>query len=258
MPDAFSLLLPAFIAGLLTFLAPCTLPLLPAYLGFISGASAKEFQNPTFRQSIRRHVFFNGLFYVVGFSSVFILLGILFGLGGAVLIGYQDVLQKIGGVFVLFFGLYMLGVFERIPRLHTFLLKERRFAFVHSLKPGKPSSSFILGATFAFGWTPCVGPVLGSILLLASSTATVIQGAILLAVFSLGLAIPFLLLAFGVGHAGEFLKKLTHILPYISILGGLLLLILGMLLLTDSLSIWLNWSYRVFEFFEYDRLLDYL
>ncbi|MBI4435288.1 sulfite exporter TauE/SafE family protein [Candidatus Uhrbacteria bacterium] len=258
MPDASSLLLPAFVAGILTFLAPCTLPLVPAYLGFISGAGAKDFQNPALRPMIRRRVLLNGLFYVLGFSIIFVSLGVLFGVSGAALAQYQDVLTKIGGVFILFFGLYLVGALERIPALQAFLSRDRRFRFPQMLRPGSPVSSLIFGATFAFGWTPCVGPILGSILLLASTTATAMQGALLLSVFSVGLAIPFLLIAAGVGHATHTVGRLSRLLPYVSLVGGILLLVLGVLILTQTLGIWLSWTYQLFEFFHYERLLDYL
>ena len=258
MNEALPLILPAFIAGLLTFLAPCTLPLVPAYLGFISGSSAKDLQNPAKNKQIRKRVIFNGIFYVLGFSAVFIGLGVLFGLGGVALAQYQLLLTRIGGVFVLFFGLYLMGVFGWIPGLKQLLSSEHRFRLPSSLTPGTPSSSFIFGATFAFGWTPCVGPILGSILLLASSTATVGQGAFPLSVFSFGLALPFLLIAIGIGHASETIKKLSKILPYVSFIGGLFLLFLGILLISNSMSIWLTWTYEAFRVFQYERLLDYL
>ncbi len=253
----FSLVIPAFIAGLLTFLAPCTLPLVPAYLGFISGASAKDLQDPTKLKQIRRRVVLNGLFYVLGFSLVFVALGIIFGVGGVALAKYQTLLTRIGGVFIIIFALYLMHVFDKIPFLR-FMSQEKHANVTGKLKPGTASSSFIFGATFAFGWTPCVGPILGSILLLASSTTTVFQGAFLLLVFSLGLAVPFMILAFGVGHAAETVKKLSKILPYISFIGGVFLLFLGVLLLTDSMSVWLSWAYQALQFIEYDRLLDYL
>lgn len=258
MLETAPLIIPAFIAGVLTFLAPCTLPLVPAYLGFISGASAKDMQNPKLAAVVRHRALRNGISYVVGFSIVFITLGLLFGMGGAALAMYQDVLEKIGGVFILIFGLYLIGALDRIPVVHKFLTTEKRFHFGTTLKPGTAPSSFILGATFAFGWTPCVGPILGSILFLASSTATAWQGAFLLSVFSLGLAIPFLLIAWGVGHATQTIKQLSEILPYISFIGGALLILLGALLLTDQLGIWLSWTYQFFEVFQYERLLDYL
>lgn len=258
MIDATSLIVPAFIAGILTFLAPCTLPLVPAYLGFISGASAKDIQDPKLAAVIRRRVLLNGVFYVLGFSIVFIMLGILFGIGGAVLATYQDTLIKIGGVFILFFGLYLVGILDKITAIHKLLTTEKRFHVAAALKPGTVSSSFIFGATFALGWTPCVGPILGSVLFLASSTATMWQGALLLSIFSLGLAIPFLLIAWGVGHATQTIQRLSVVLPYVSFVGGALLITLGVLLLTDQLGIWLAWTYRLFEVFQYERLLDYL
>ena len=258
MLDATSLIIPAFIAGILTFLAPCTLPLVPAYLGFISGASAKDMQDLKLAAVIRRRVLLNGVFYVLGFSFVFIALGLLFGIGGAVLATYQGMLVKVGGAFTLFFGLYLVGAFEKVSFIQALLTTDKRFHVGATLKPGTPSSSFIFGATFALGWTPCVGPILGSILFLASSTATALQGALLLSVFSLGLAIPFLLLAWGVGHATQTIRRLSIVLPFISFVGGVLLILLGILLLTDQLGIWLSWSYRLFEVFNYERLLDYL
>ncbi|MBI2474016.1 sulfite exporter TauE/SafE family protein [Candidatus Uhrbacteria bacterium] len=253
-----SLIIPAFIAGILTFLAPCTLPLVPAYLGFISGASAKDLQNAAHHPNIRRKVMLNGLFYVFGFSTVFVLLGTLFGIGGVVLAKYQFIFTKIGGVFIFFFALYLMGVFEKIPQLRSLLYSDHRFKLPASLKPGHVWSSFIFGATFAFSWTPCVGPILGSVLLLASSSATVGQGAFLLVIFALGLALPFLLIAAGVAHASETIKTLSRLLPYISFVGGLFLLFLSVLLLTDSLSLWLGWFYRIFSFINEDKILDYL
>lgn len=258
MPELTAYLFPAFIAGLLTFLAPCTLPLLPAYLGFISGASAKELEDPALLPGIRRRVFFNGVFYVLGFSLVFVTFGLLFGLGGSVLAGSQVLLSRIGGVFVLFFGLYLVGAFERIGVLHRALSSDYRFALPSWLTPGAPLSSFVFGATFAFGWSPCVGPILGSILFLASSSATVWQGGLLLVVFSVGLGLPFLLLAYGIGRATEHVARLSKILPYISVIGGALLIFLGVLLLTESLGIWLSWMYQLFSFINYEALLEYL
>lgn len=252
-----TLIIPAFIAGLLTFLAPCTLPLVPAYLGFISGASAKDLEDPELLPKIRRRVLFNGVFYVLGFSIIFIALGIIFGLGGVALAKYQSILTRVGGAFVIFFGLYLMHIFDKIPLFQKFA-STKRINILSKLKPGTPTSSFIFGATFAFGWTPCVGPILGSILLLASSTATVGQGAMLLSVFSLGLAIPFLIIAWGIGHASQTIQKLSKILPYISFIGGALLLILGVLLLTDSAGLWFGKIYSLFEFLNYEALLDYL
>jgi cytochrome c-type biogenesis protein len=252
----FSLVIPAFVAGILTFLAPCTLPLAPAYLSFISGASAKDLADPTQLKTIRRKVVLNGLFYVLGFSIVFILLGVVFGIGGLALAKYQAVLSQIGGGFIIIFGLYLMHIFDL--SFLNFLQSEKRFNVAGKLKPGNPLSSTILGITFALGWTPCVGPILASILFLASSTATVFQGAFLLAVFSLGLAVPFMALAFGVGHAVKTVQKLSKILPYISFIGGAFLLFLGILLVTGKMSIWLAWAFKAFSIFDYDAILNLL
>lgn len=249
----FSLVIPAFIAGLLTFLAPCTLPLVPGYLGFISGVSSNQAE----ASQVRGRVFLNGVFYVLGFSLVFIALGTLFGLLGAAVGPYRSWLATIGGVFVILFGLYMTGVFDKLSFLN-FLQSEKHFSFTKRLKPGNPLSSFIFGGTFAFGWTPCVGPILGSILTLAAAHATVGQGAFLLTVFSLGLAVPFLLIALGVGHAAHYIKKITPYLKAISVIGGLLLIILGVLLLTGQFGAWIAFFYRLFNFINYQNLLDYL
>ncbi len=249
----FSLIIPAFIAGILTFLAPCTLPLVPGYLGFISGVSANDLQDPTKAKIARKKIFFNGVLYVIGFSLVFIILGSLFGLGGAAFFKYRLLLSQIGGVFVIFFGLFMMGVLK-LP----FLNFEKHVGGMKALKPGNPASSLIFGAAFAFGWTPCVGPILGSILTLAASTATVGQGAFLLAVFSLGLAVPFLTIAASIGSASSYLAKVSKYLNIISFVGGVFLVFLGILLFTNKLGVWVAYFYQWFDFINYENLLEYL
>ncbi|MBI4050311.1 MAG: sulfite exporter TauE/SafE family protein [Candidatus Doudnabacteria bacterium] len=251
--EVLSLAIPAFIAGILTFLAPCTLPLVPGYLSFISGVSAQDLNNPETHARARRRVFLNGLFYVIGFSLVFILLGSLFGLGGAALAQYRIWLSRIGGFFVIFFGLYMLGILK-LP-IFNFLQAEKQVSVGKWLTPGKPVSSLLFGSAFAFGWSPCVGPVLGSVLLLASSSTTVGQGAVLLAIFSAGLAIPFLLIAAGIGSVGNFLRKISR---YLNIIGGIFLIFLGILLATNQFAAWLGYAYQLFDFLEYESLLEHL
>lgn len=228
----FSLIIPAFIAGILTFFAPCTLPLVPGYLGFISGVSTSDLQDPTKAKIAKRKIFLNGVLYVIGFSLVFIVLGSLFGLAGSALAQYRIWLSRIGGIFVIFFGLFMIGVFK-LP----FLNVERHVGNIKALKPGTPVSSLIFGATFALGWTPCVGPILGSILILVASSATIGQGAFLLAVFSLGLAVPFLIIAASIGLASAYLAKVSRHLNAISFVGGIFLVFLGVLLFTNKLGV---------------------
>lgn len=258
----FNLIIPSFIAGLLTFLAPCTFPLVPGFLGFISGVSLKDLQNPQTEKKARWKIFLNGVLYVIGFSSVFIFLGTLFSLGGLAVAQYKVLLSRVGGLFVVFFGLYLTGIFSspffgKVP-IFSFLRSEKQFAAGKALRPGKPVSSLIFGAAFAFGWTPCVGPILGSILLLASTSATIGQGAFLLFIFSLGLAVPFLLIAATVSSASRYIGKISKYLNAISILGGIFLVFLGYLLLTNSFSVWISYFYRTFNFINYDKLINYL
>jgi cytochrome c-type biogenesis protein len=255
--DPVSLIIPAFIAGLLTFLAPCTLPLVPGYLGFISGVSLEDIKDPVKSKKARARIFLNGLFYVIGFSIIFILLGSLFGLAGSILFKYRIWLSRVGGAFVILFGLYMILGAVRIPFL-SFLSTDKRLQFTKFVKPGNPLSSFLFGTAFGFGWTPCVGPVLGSILLLASSSATVGSGALLLTVFSLGLAVPFLAIAAGIGSASGFLNRISRHLGWISAIGGIFLIFLGLLLVTNKFAFWLSYAYGLFDFINYESLLEYL
>jgi len=141
-----SLIIPAFIAGLLTFLAPCTLPLLPGFLGFISGATVNEGLQTQGANTLRRRMVVNALWYIAGFSGIFIALGTLFGLGGTLLFQYRELLGRIGGLIVIFFGLYMTGLINL-----SFLNYEKRIHLTSRLVPGRPLSSFLFGAIFAFG-----------------------------------------------------------------------------------------------------------
>jgi cytochrome c-type biogenesis protein len=234
----------------LTFLAPCTLPLVPGFLGFISGTKAS-----------RARIFWNAVLYVIGFSIVFISLGVLVGLvSGVVLVAYQDWLNIIGGAFVVVFGIFMLqGAFGwKLPILGK-LAGEYKLPVLKHIKPGTPLSSVIFGAAFATGWTPCVGPVLGAILTLTATTGGVIAGALLLSVFSLGLAVPFLILAAGFGYFSEKMGVIAKWLPYISGVGGLMIIVLGVLVMTDNLGVWIGYFFRLLAPLNYEAvLLKYL
>lgn len=255
-----TLAISAFVAGILTFLAPCTLPLVPGFLGFIGGVSVSQLNNKDLFHQARRKIFLNGLFYVIGFSTVFILLGLLFGLGGVGLIKYRLILSRVGGIVIIIFGLYML--MTEIGRFSwfklNFLNSTWQLPITKYLKPGRPFSSLLFGMVFAFGWTPCIGPVLGTVLLLASQSATIISGGILLAIFSLGHAIPFLLVAAGMGSSFYALRNKQLFFKIVSIIGGIFLIIIGLLILFDDFGFWIAYFYQLFDFIKYERLLDYL
>lgn len=252
-PLSIGFIASAFIAGIITFLAPCTLPLVPAYLGFISGVDQNALHDPGRGADVRRRIIVNGLFFVIGFTVVFVLFGVLAGFIGQGLAPYRIWLTRIGGVFVIFFGLLMLGVL-RLP----FLEREHTVKLPSWIRVGKPSSASFIGAVFALGWTPCVGPVLGSILLLASSSATALTGALLLLVFSAGLAVPFMVVAAGFAHASERISALQRWLTWISVIGGVFLIGIGILLLTNNFSLLISWGFQLFGFLEYDGILKFL
>lgn len=243
----------AFFAGLLTFLAPCTLPLVPAYLGFISGVDRDALKDPQRAQAARRKIFWNGLAFIGGFSLVFIAFGVLVGFAGSALAPYRALLTQIGGVLVILFGLFMLGFFK-LPVFQT----DKRIPIPKWLTLGKPSSSLFIGGTFALGWTPCVGPILGSILLLAGTSGTALQGGLLLTVFSIGLAIPFLLIALAFSKATSYIEKISTYLKWVSIIGGVFLILLGALLATNNFGLTIQYGYELFDFINYEGLLDYL
>ncbi len=249
-----SLIIPAFIAGVLTFLAPCTLPIVPGYLGFISGSSLEDLKDPEKAKSVRWKIFLNGFFFMLGFSAVFIVMGTLVGfIAASFLVPYRLWLGRIGGIFVIIFGLFMLKVLKI-----SFLNQEKQLKAPALFERGKPTNSFILGSAFAFGWTPCVGPILGSILLLASTSTSALQGALMLTIFSAGLALPFLLIAVGIGSASRYIQNIAKYLNIISVIGGIFLILLGILLVSGNIGLLISYGYQLFQFINYDRLLDYL
>lgn len=244
--------LSTFFAGVLMFLAPCTLPLIPAYLGFISGVTHKELQDMA-PHSLRRMVLKNALMFVLGFTIVFMVLGILAGVAGALLAPFRDTLTLAGGVVIVFFGLFMLGVFNV-----SFLTRERRIRMPHLFTLGTSASSLLLGAAFAFGWTPCIGPVLGTVLFFAGSTETLLTGAFLLALFSLGFAVPFLGIALAIGQATRLVERAAPYLRAVSVIGGIVLVILGVTLLIGSTPL-TEWFFRLFDYLDFEEaLLRYL
>ena len=243
----------SFFAGLLTFLAPCTLPLVPAYLGFISGVDQEALKNPETAKAARRKIFLNGLAFIAGFSLIFIVFGVLAGFAGTALAPYRIWLARVGGALVILFGLFMLGFFK-LP----FFQIDKRIQIPKWLTLGKPSSSLFIGGTFALGWTPCVGPILGSILLLAGTSGTALTGGVMLTVFSIGLAIPFIIIALAVSRATAYIDRISKYLKAVSVIGGIFLILLGLLLATDNFGLTIQYGYELFDFINYEGLLDYL
>lgn len=244
-------------AGFLMFLAPCTLPIVPAYLAFIAGVplEALSQHDSAARSRARRTVMHNALAFVIGFSLIFILLGASAGVVGSLLGPWRVLLAKLGGALVILFGLTMLGVVD-LPVLS----RERRIdvSIFRHFEIGRLSSSAVLGAIFAVGWSPCIGPILGTVLLIASNTATVTYGAVLLAVFSVGLAVPFLLVARAVAEASVVLAKLSGFVRMVSIVGGIGLVLGGVLMMTGNMGLLVAWGFELFSWFGYERLLEYL
>lgn len=226
----------ALLAGFLMFLAPCTLPIVPGYLAFIAGGQDKIMRN--------------AIAFVLGFSVVFILLGAFAGFLGALVGPWRTLIAQLAGLLLILFGLTMFGV--RVP----FLSGERHIA-VSSLVVGRILSSFAIGMLFALGWSPCVGPILGTILLLASQSATSLQGALLLGIFSLGLAIPFLLTAYFINSAGNIFNRIGHFTTAFTYFGGVMLIAVGLLMLSGKMGLFVSWGLSFFNTF-YHALLPYM
>jgi cytochrome c-type biogenesis protein len=217
----------AFLAGLASFLSPCVLALVPAYIGYLSGRSVTP-EGVTIEN--RWETFGHGLAFVAGFSLVFIALGAAASLIGAILYDLRVWLARIGGVVVVVFGLHTLGVIN-IPFLDYDTRRQMQ------ARPGLGyGSSVLMGVFFSAGWAPCVGPVLGAILTLALASGNLNQGVVLLTAYSAGLAIPFLLAALGVGRAAELMRRNAGAVRVVSKITGVAMVIIGVLLLTGSLQ----------------------
>ncbi len=219
----------ALLAGLASFLSPCVFSLVPAYVGYLGGIAAGRMgadEKPS-----RWLTFSHGLAFVLGFSAVFVLLGVAASFAGGLLYDLRFWLSKIGGIVVIVFGLHMIGVFH-IP----FLAYDTRVQKAPDPKLGYLSSA-MMGIFFSAGWSPCVGPVLGAILTLALNGGSISQGATLLSFYSAGLAIPFLLAALGIGWVTTILRKYAKTMRYVEVTMGVVLIIVGVLLLSGTFEI---------------------
>jgi cytochrome c-type biogenesis protein len=218
----------AFAAGVLSFLSPCVLPLVPSYIGFLTGMTYPEGKGQ------RRLALTHALLFILGFSLVFVLLGASATAVGRVLNYHQVWVQRIGGVLIILFGLMCLGVFG--PNLLT---RERR---VHlDRKPVGYLGSALVGMAFAAGWTPCIGPVLGGILSLAATSTDVTRGVLLLGVYSAGLALPFLIAALALESFLDWFQRFRRFLPWVMRVSGAMLVLVGVLLVTGEFTRLAGW-----------------
>jgi cytochrome c-type biogenesis protein len=223
-------LLAAFAAGFLSFVSPCVLPLIPGYISFVSGVSVEEMRSDVTPATSRLQVFLTSLAFVLGFSIVFVALGASATAIGKFLFAKLPLLSKIAGVILIVFGLHTMGEFRL-----AFLESEKR---VHSQrKPAGPLGAILVGIAFAFGWTPCIGPILGGILAIAGSKNSVGEGITLLAVYSLGLGIPFLITSLAINQFFGAAKKIRRYYHAIELTSGVLLIAIGVLIITGQLTI---------------------
>ncbi len=223
-------LLAAAAAGLVSFLSPCVLPLVPGYISFISGVSLEALREGRADEVKTSRVFLSAVWFVLGFSAVFVALGASATALGTVLLTRIALLRQVAGVIIVILGLHLIGLF-RIG-----FLQYQKKVDVRS-RPMSAVGAFVVGAAFAFGWTPCIGPILAGILTLASTQETVVKGMGLLAVYSLGLGIPFLLTSLGVQRFLKFSARFRKHLRVVEILAGALLVGVGILILTDRFTL---------------------
>ena len=219
----------SFVAGLLSFLSPCVLPLIPSYITYITGLSFADLQAEHTSRRVRLQAMLHSLAFIAGFTAIFVLLGASATAIGSFLQEHMALIRKAGGVLIFVFGIHIAGIFDI-----TMLLGEKRINIRN--KPAGFLGSFIVGLAFAAGWTPCIGPILASILMVAATEDTVFQGIALLLVYSLGLGIPFFLSAIAMHRFLAFFNRYRKYIRLMEIITGVCLMIVGVLIYTNSLS----------------------
>jgi cytochrome c-type biogenesis protein len=237
---SFGLLI-AFTAGLLSFLSPCVLPLIPSYVTFITGMSLEEVQ------SARRNALVHSLLFIAGFTLIFLLLGATATAMGRALLAYRDWIARIGGALIIVFGLYLLGVFNA-----GILARERRVHIAD--KPVGYLGTMLVGIAFGAGWTPCIGPILGAILIYTSSQADLPRGLALLFAYSLGLAVPFLVSTLAINRFLSAFARFRRHMVWVSRAGGVLLIAIGILLVTNYFTILASYLQALTPEFLKDRI----
>ena len=217
----------AFSAGLLSFISPCVLPLVPSYITYITGVSFKDLRDAESRSRLRWVTVSHSLLFIIGFSTIFILMGASASYLGQILARYQYWIMKGGGVLIIILGIHFTGIIN-LP----FLQMERRFEL--RSKPLGYVGSFLVGIVFAAGWTPCIGPILSTILIYASTSRSFTKGLLLLAVYSLGLGVPFFLSSLAFNSFLSAFERIKRYMRVVTLVSGLFMIVIGILFLTDT------------------------
>jgi len=221
----------AFLGGLLSFASPCVLPLVPAYVSFVTGISFEELTNSSDDKGIKKTIFVNSIAFILGFTVVFVGLGASASFMGQFILTYQDIIRKVGGIVIILLGIHIIGIIN-----FNILQREKRLHFFRE-KPAGLLGSFFVGIGFAAGWTPCIGPILATILIVAASSDTVGFGIILLVSYSMGLAVPFILTSVGINTFLKHFGRLKRHMRVISIITGSFLVLMGLLIYSNYFAI---------------------
>lgn len=236
----------AFFAGMLSFISPCVLPLIPSYISFVTGISFEELTENNNNPAVKKVIIFNSLMFILGFSVVFIALGATISLLGQYFAIYQGVLRRVGAIIIIFLGLHIMGIvnikaLQMDKRLHFF--RDKPFGFI---------GSFLVGVGFAAGWTPCIGPILASILIVAGTSETLGLGIWLLVLYSLGLAVPFLLTSLGINTFLSHFNRFKKHMRVVSVVSGVFLIVMGVLIYTNYFAIFTGYLNAWFPFLIYN------
>lgn len=221
----------AFFGGLLSFISPCVLPLVPSYVSFVTGISFEELTNGNDRE-LRKVILFNSIMFILGFSTVFVvILGSSAQLFGSLFMQYQDIIRKIGGLVIILLGVHIIGIIN-----FRILQRDKRLHFFRE-KPSGLLGSFLVGIGFAAGWTPCIGPILSAIFAVAATSQNPWSGIILFVAYSFGLAIPFMLTSLGINTFLRHFNRFKKHMRVVSVVTGIFLIITGLLIFSNSLAI---------------------
>ena len=222
----------AFLGGILSFISPCVLPLVPSYVSFVTGISFEELSNESDNSEVKKVILYNSLMFILGFSTVFVvILGSSAQLFGSLFMEHQELIRKIGGVIIVLLGIHIIGIIN-----FKILQRDKRLHFFQD-KPTGLVGSFLVGLGFAAGWTPCIGPILSAIFAVAATSENPWSGTMLFVAYSAGLAIPFMLTSLGINTFLKHFNRLKRHMRTVSVVTGLFLIVTGVLIFTNSLGI---------------------